>query len=37
KEHLYVDKIYLNGELYTENFITHEDIIKGGTLKYVMK
>ena len=37
KEHLYVDKIYLNGELYTENYITHEDIIKGGTLKYVMR
>lgn len=37
KEHLYVDKIYLNGKEYTEKFINHEDIVKGGTLKYVMK
>ncbi|MCF0160878.1 MAG: glycoside hydrolase family 92 protein [Bacteroidaceae bacterium] len=37
KEHLYVDQIYLNGELYTKNYIDHADIVKGGTLKYVMK
>ena len=37
REHLYVDKIYLNGELYTKPYINHEDIMKGGTLKYVMK
>ncbi|MCF0193835.1 MAG: glycoside hydrolase family 92 protein [Bacteroidaceae bacterium] len=37
REHLYVDKIYLNGELYIKPYINHEDIMKGGTLKYVMK
>ncbi len=37
KEHKYIDSITLNGEPYTQNFITHEDIMKGGTLVYKMK
>ena len=37
EEHLYVDSITLNGEPYTKNSISHEDIVKGGTLVYKMK
>ena len=37
KEHKYVDSIMLNGEPYTKNTISHEDILKGGTLVYKMK
>ena len=37
KEHKYVENITLNGEPYTKNYITHEDIMKGGTLVYKMK
>lgn len=37
KDHKYVDSITLNGELYTKNYISHEDIVKGGMLVYKMK
>lgn len=37
KEHKYIDSITLNGEPYTKNYISHEDILKGGTLVYKMK
>ena len=37
KEHKYVESITLNGEPYTKNYITHEDIMKGGTQVYKMK
>ena len=37
KEHKYVDSITLNGEPYTKKMISHEDIVKGGTLVYKMK
>lgn len=37
KEHKYVDSITLNGERYTKNYISHEDIVNGGTLVYKMK
>ena len=37
KEHKYVDKIYLNGKRYKKNYISHEDIVKGGTLLFKMK
>lgn len=37
KEHMYVDSITLNGEPYTKNYITYDDIMKGGTLVYKMK
>ena len=36
KENKYVKAIYLNGKKYKKNFIKHEDIVKGGKLKYVM-
>jgi predicted alpha-1,2-mannosidase len=32
----YVQSISLNGKLYTENYITHADIVKGGKLVFVM-
>ena len=32
----YVKSITLNGEPYTKNFISHTDIVKGGTLVYQM-
>lgn len=32
----YVKSITLNGEPYTKNFISHADIMKGGTLVYQM-
>lgn len=37
KEHKYVDSITLNGKPYIKNYITYEDIMKGGTLVYKMK
>ena len=37
KENKYIDSITLNGEPYTKNYISHEDILKGGTLVYKMK
>ncbi len=36
-ENKYVESITLNGEPYTKNYITHEDILNGGTLVYKMK
>lgn len=36
-EHKYIDSIVLNGKPYTKNYISHEDILKGGTLVYTMK
>ena len=37
KENLYVDQIFLNGERYKKNFITHDDIVKGGKLVFKMR
>ena len=37
EENKYVESIILNGEPYTKNYITHEDIVKGGTLVFKMK
>ena len=37
RENKYVESITLNGEPYTQNYITHDDIVKGGTLVYKMK
>jgi predicted alpha-1,2-mannosidase len=36
-ENKYVESITLNGEAYTKNYITHEDILEGGTLVFKMK
>ncbi len=35
-DHVYIDKAMLNGRNYTRNFITHEDIRKGGELVFDM-
>ena len=35
-ENKYVGGITLNGEPYTQNYINHADILKGGTLVYTM-
>jgi putative alpha-1,2-mannosidase len=35
-ENIYIQKIELNGMEYKKTFITHGDIMKGGSLKYVM-
>ena len=37
KEHKYVESITLNGKPYTENYITHEDVMNGGTLVFKMR
>ena len=37
KEHLHVESISLNGKPYTKPYITHADILRGGTLVYKMK
>lgn len=36
EDNKYVKSITLNGEPYTKNFISHADIVKGGTLVYQM-
>ena len=36
-ENKYVESITLNGEPYTKNYLTHEDMVKGGTLVFKMK
>ncbi len=32
----YIDEIRFNGEIIEENFITHDDLLKGGSLKFFM-
>ena len=36
EKNLYVEKIELNGELYTEKFITYADIMNGSSLVFYM-
>lgn len=36
EENMYIEKIELNGEPYTENFITHDHIMNGGKLTFYM-
>ena len=35
-ENVYIQEIFLNGKPYKKNFITHNDIVKGGTIEFVM-
>ncbi len=35
-ENVYIQKITLNGKPYEKNYITHNDIINGGTIEFVM-
>lgn len=37
KENKYVESITFNGQPYTKNYITHEDVMNGGTLVFKMK
>lgn len=36
KENIYIQKVYLNGKEYDKTYIRYSDMIKGGTLKFVM-
>jgi predicted alpha-1,2-mannosidase len=36
KDHVYIQSASLNGKTYTKNFITHTDLLNGGTLKLEM-
>ncbi|HEW92607.1 MAG TPA: glycoside hydrolase family 92 protein [Thermotogaceae bacterium] len=36
KKNIYVQKVYLNGEEINRAWITHEEILSGGTLKFIM-
>ena len=33
---VYVDEVWLNGELLEWNYITHEEVVCGGELRFVM-
>ena len=35
-QNIYISKIYLNNKLLDRNYLTHSEIISGGTLKFVM-
>ena len=36
KENIYIQSVSLNGKEYNKTYISHSDIVKGGTLKFVM-
>tara|TARA_R110001606_G_scaffold6617_4_gene29708 strand:- start:1805 stop:4093 length:2289 start_codon:yes stop_codon:yes gene_type:complete len=36
RKNMYIQSVSLNGKNYTKSFITHKDITKGGTLKFIM-
>ena len=36
KENIYVQSVLLNGKEYDKLYISHEDIVNGGTLEFVM-
>ncbi len=36
KENIYIQKAYLNGKAYTKSYITYDELLKGGVLKFVM-
>ena len=36
KENIYIQKVYLNGKPYDKSYITHEQIMSGATLEFVM-
>jgi putative alpha-1,2-mannosidase len=35
-ENIYIQSVTLNGEPYTKSFITHKNIVEGGTLAFLM-
>ena len=36
KENFYISGIGLNGKPWDKNYITHDDLLKGGTLGFAM-
>ncbi len=36
KENIYIQEVFLNGQPYDKTYITYNDIVKGGVLKFVM-
>lgn len=36
KDNIYIQKVSLNGKAHTKSFITHSDVMKGGTLVFYM-
>ncbi len=36
QENIYIQSATLNGTPYTRNYLSHEDIVRGGTLEFVM-
>lgn len=36
QENIYIQSVKLNGKEYNKSFITHKDIVAGGTLEFVM-
>jgi len=36
KENVYIDEMYLNGEVYDKNYIKYDDLMEGAHLKFVM-
>ncbi|MGN7822409.1 GH92 family glycosyl hydrolase [Chitinophaga sp. 22536] len=36
KENIYIQSVTLNGKPYTKSFITHQDLVKGGTMVVTM-
>jgi putative alpha-1,2-mannosidase len=36
EKNIYIKEVYLNGELLNRTFIKHEEIINGGTLRFIM-
>ena len=35
-ENVYIDEMYLNGEVYDKNYIKYDDLMKGAHLKFIM-
>ena len=36
KENIYIQEVYFNGKPYEKSYITYDELITGGTLKFVM-
>ena len=36
EKNIYIQSVRLNGRPYTKNYLSHEDILQGGTMEFVM-
>ena len=36
EKNIYIQSVRLNGRPYTKNYLSHEDILRGGTMEFVM-